>query len=387
MILLFVTLTARAVYLVDAQSLTVRRRFEEGFLRTQGTLIVDAHGQVVLLRGANFIGYEGWRLTMQGMTHSEKDYRGLNDQGFNVVRLIIDWAMIEPTRGVYDEQYFLKYVDRDIAWAKKYGIYVILDMHQWNWNQKFILGGQGAPDWAVTQYPPTESGRLAAVENFWKNETLRASLVNAWKYVASRYSNETFVAGYDLLNEPWNMFDGSSEGANERWSIIQSFYEELIDAIRTVDGNHIVFVEPWLGKGYLASIRPIQKSNLVWAPHFYCYTYSYLEGGKEFESYGRPYSHANASLLESFLKPYYDQFVLDFGQPMWMGEFGIEMFVQGSDVWAQDSVTLFEKYQLGWAWWVYWRSGDPDMCLLDSNGLWRNQFLQALVNPPLTLPQ
>jgi len=350
-------------------------------------MIVDASGQIVLLRGTDFMGYDVWQLSTFGMTHSEQDYQNMKDQGFNVVRLPIDWGMIELEKGVYNEQYFTEYVDHDIAWAKKYGIYVILDMHQWMWNQKFYLGGNGAPDWTVTQYPPTDAGRLAAMENFWKNETLRASFVNVWKYVASRYSNETFVAGYDLLNEPWNMFDGSSEGANERWSIMQSFYEELIDAVRTVDGNHIVFVEPWLGKGYLASIRPIQKSNLVWAPHFYCYTYGYIEGYDYFESYGRPYSHTNASLLESYLRPFYDQYVVDFQQPMWIGEFGMEMFVQGSDAWAQDSVALFEKYQLGWAWWAYWRSGDPDMFLLNSNGSWRSQFLQALANPPLTLPQ
>jgi hypothetical protein len=254
-------------------------------------------------------------------------------------------------------------------------------MGQWLWNEKW--GGCGAPSWAVTQYPSTKEGRLASVENFWINQTLRDSLMNTWKFVASKYSNDTTVLGYDLLNEPWQLFDGSKHTQGEMWSISEKFYVELIDAVRSVDSNHIVFVEPYLP--FLSTLRPIQRSNLVWAPHFYIYTFSYFSGYQEIYSYGKPYSSNNATLLEYYLRMFYNRLVNDFHQPMWVGEFGMEMRVQGSDLWTHDCVQLFQAYGLGWAWWGYWRTDEPSFYLLYQSGAPKEYFLQFLRSPSLTL--
>jgi len=341
---------------------------QENFLKTDGITIVDASGQPVLLRGANFRGYHYGDRSLWKTSHSEKDYQNLGSWGFNVVRLLIAWSKIEPKKGAYDKEYFSKYVDRDIAWARQNGLYVILDMHQNNWNSKW--NGNGAPDWAVAGYPPTEEGRLMAVEDFWKNQELRASFVDMWKHVASRYSNEPTVAGYDILNEPWAMFDKSKTTPDQISSTLSGFYEQVIDGIRTVDSNHIVFVDPYYPS--MSPIRRIDRPNLVWAPHFYAYVYQF---------YGKPYSHNNATLLEKYLKPFYDLLVVNYQQPVLIGEFGMEMWVQGSDAWTQDSVQLFQKYQLSWAYWVYWKSDKPDMCLLNADGTARDYFLQFLANP------
>jgi beta-galactosidase GanA len=369
-----------------ASTLEPKRRLD--FLRTDGTQIVDGMGRTILLRGANFRGYDGGDPRQWQTSHSETDYQNMKSWGFNVVRLPISWGEIEKTPGVYDQNYFA-YVDRDIAWAKKYGIYVILDMHQWNWNEKW--GGNGAPSWTVTQYPSTKKGRLSAVEDFWTNQTLRESLLNTWKLVASRYSNDTTVIGYDLLNEPWQLFDGSKHTQDARWSIIETLYIDLIDAVRSVDAKHIVFVEPYLP--FLSTFRPIQRPNLVWTPHFYAYAecyFTYVEswqGYDEVDSYGKPYYHDNATLLENYLELFYSRVVKDFQQPIWIGEFGMEMSVQGSDIWTQDCIQLFQKYGLGWAWWSYWRSNDPSFYLLDGQGVPKEYFLQFLRFPQLTLPQ
>ncbi|NWF97310.1 MAG: cellulase family glycosylhydrolase, partial [Candidatus Thorarchaeota archaeon] len=54
----------------------------------------------------------------------------VNDWGFNFIRLPVDYMFFESDNapGVYDEAR-LKYVDRCIAWCKKYGIHVNLDLH------------------------------------------------------------------------------------------------------------------------------------------------------------------------------------------------------------------------------------------------------------------
>jgi endoglycosylceramidase len=69
--------------------------------------------------------------------------------GFNVVRLPISWANLERFKGWFDAVFLARYLDRDVQWAKKYGLYVVLDMHQWPWESRF--GGCGVPDWSVEQ--------------------------------------------------------------------------------------------------------------------------------------------------------------------------------------------------------------------------------------------
>lgn len=334
---------------------------------------MDSTGQPVLLRGGDFRGYHFGDQGLWKTSHSEHDYQNFRSWGFNVVRLLISWSKIEPKKGVYDDRY-LAYVDRDIQWARKNGVYIVLDMHQWNWNAKW--GGNGAPDWAVIQYPATKQGQLMAVMNFWQNTSLRVSFVNMWKHVAQRYANESTIAGYDILNEPWvQMFDDSVISEPKQWAIIENFYEEAIHGIRSVDSNHIIFVEPY--KPDFSTLHPLNVSNLVWSPHFYPYVYDY---------YGKPYSQYNVSILEKYLKGYYDKFVVEFKQPIWIGEFGIDMWVIGSGSWVSDSVQLFAKYQVGWAWWAYWKSDDPttDMYLLAQDGSPRWLILQFLVHPSLT---
>jgi endoglycosylceramidase len=342
------------------------------FLSTVDSQIIDASGEVVLLRGTNFRGYHYGDQDLWKTTHTDGDYQNIKSWGFNAVRLLISWSKIETTKGVYNERYFAEYVDRDINWAKKYGLYIILDMHQYKWGAKW--NGNGSPDWAIAQYPSTEEGRLSAVEDFWKSQELRTHFVDTWKYVAARYANEPTVAGYDVLNEPWAMFDKSKSSPSQISSTLGDFYEQVIDAIRTVDANHIVFVDPYAPA--VAPIRRIDRPNLVWASHFYAYVYQY---------YGAAYCHDNATLLENYLKPFYDTLVMGYQQPLWIGEFGMEMWVTGSDTWTSESVQLFQKYQLGWAWWVYWKSDQPDMSLLDSKGTPRQYFLQFLMNPTLAI--
>jgi len=118
-----------------------------------------------------------------------------------VVRLEVAWANLEPTQNIFQLLYLTRYVDQDIVWAKKHGIYVILEMAQYKWATKF--SGVGAPDWSVSQYAPNETGMKAAASNFWVNSTLQGNLAAVWRNIAQHYANEPAIAGYDILNEPW----------------------------------------------------------------------------------------------------------------------------------------------------------------------------------------
>ncbi len=54
-----------------------------------------------------------------------------------------------------------------------------------------------------------------------------------WQAIADHYKNESWVAGYDLINEP-------ADPSGEK---IFPYYKRLYDAIRKIDPHHIMFLE------------------------------------------------------------------------------------------------------------------------------------------------
>lgn len=274
----------------------------------------------MILRGVNYAGYEAEYALIE--THSETAYRTFAQLGFNVVRLPIAWGNLEPSPEVFQEQYLANYLDQDVRWAKKYGIYIVLDMHQLYWGKRW--GGSGIPDWVTTGYPATDEGMRQAVTDFWIQDALQRHLIDIWKRVANRYANETAIAGYDILNEPW--IYTSIENLNA--SYVDDFYIKVIKAIRAVDPSHIIFLEL---ANLISSQFPV-KENIVWSPHFY--TLSFAQG----------YQESNANLLDADLAAKYQKFVVEFGSPMWIGEFGAFMKDGTQDSWFRDALNVFDKY-------------------------------------------
>ncbi len=189
---------------------------------------IDAQGGEVILHGIN-IGFGSRtgpedRFEMIWNHGGEEAFGNIRQWGFNCVRLPIFWAGVEPVCGQYDEA-FLKQVDEKITWARKYDLYVIVDMHQDLWGIG-VPGGRGAPPWALLAKDKPhvheadfwgiaylESPRVqAAFDAFWMNRKgpdgvgIQDRYALAWKHLAQRYAHEPAVIGYDLMNEP---FQGS----------------------------------------------------------------------------------------------------------------------------------------------------------------------------------
>jgi len=307
----------------------------EGLLSVAGTRIVNPAGAPVFLRGVNYVGYESE--DSSPVLHSESAYLLFAKVGFNVVRLPISWARLEPSPGKFNEQYLTTFVDNDVRWAKKYGLYVVLDMHQLYWGSRF--GGSGIPEWLVNKYPATDEGMRRAVTDFWTQTAIQQHLVDVWTKIAHRYVNETTIAGYDILNEPWVY---TSINPNLTASDVNSFYVRAIESIRSVDRNHIIFLEP---SNMPPSEFPL-KDKIVWSPHFYAL------------SFAPNYDTSKANQLEADVAAKSQRFVADIGGPMWIGEFGAFMKDGTSEVWLRDSVRTFAKYEVGWAWWAFSGMGD-----------------------------
>ncbi|MCX8183266.1 MAG: glycoside hydrolase family 5 protein [Crenarchaeota archaeon] len=321
------------------------------WLKACGRWIVDQNGNIVLLRGVNYAGMEfGW------FHHSEEDFIRIKNWGFNVVRLPIAWSYIEPREGFYDDTY-LAIVDKVVSWCEKNSLYVILDMHQWNWALKF--GGNGFPNWTVEQYSTQDEAKIG----FFKNETLQDRFFKMWRHVASRYRENPVIFAYDIFNEP-NVYYGLMSEASFL-EVLQSFYQHAVDHIREVDLKHCVMIEPPWGAG-VKQWKKINDDNLVLSTHLYT--------GGTWD--GKTGYKGDPSILETdFLTGY--NLSLTWNVPLFIGEFGVSSAAPKAHEWVRDFMSIFDKYIVGSCLWSYWR--DDSMGLLTTRGEEKENLLSALV--------
>src|SRR5579875_958512 len=130
---------------------------QRGFVHTHGPDLVDAQGKPLLLRGTNLGNWfepEGYMFHFDGGPQSPREIEELSDEligpekarafweqwrenyitqndidlikksGFNSVRVPLHWKFFDS-----DQAEGFRLLDRLVAWAKKDGIYLILDLH------------------------------------------------------------------------------------------------------------------------------------------------------------------------------------------------------------------------------------------------------------------
>ena len=261
-------------------------------LSAVGEDIVDADGNVVVLRGTNFGGWlvqEGWMcptdqtdtlstdMTLYSRFGKEKaealiaayqeswiteeDFRTVKELGLNVVRVPFTYMnvyyhlsdegeLLHPDEFTLREDPFER-LDFALEMCKKYGLYLILDMHG-------AVGSQNGSDHSgdtsrTNLYADTELG-----------EAYREKTAELWALVAEHFAGESNVAGYDLLNEPTR-----ASGATQ-WD----YYDVLYKAVREADPDHMIFIEATWEPNNLPSPEDYGWENVVYEYHHYNWDYN-----------------------------------------------------------------------------------------------------------------
>jgi endoglycosylceramidase len=259
--------------------------------------IVDGQGRQVLLRGVNvnqLVDFYAPRPEVPAtLPLSEDDFAQMAALGMNVVRLGVSWSRIEPRPGRYDEGY-LRRTDQAVAWAKRHGLYTVIDMHQDGWSNlptpagtscplgtSRMDGYDGAPAWATkadgaprcqfTGRDISPAGNRAFTNFYYDRDGVQSRLVKVWGMLAGRFGGDPAVAGFDPLNEP-----GFGEQAPLTSTLLLGrFYDRVLRAIRSAESRpHLLFAEPsifWSGTGFDAIPRGSFTSDpdIVFAPHLY----------------------------------------------------------------------------------------------------------------------
>jgi len=313
--------------------------FSQGFLRTEGTEIVNEQGEPYILKGMGLGGWmlqEGYMLQTASFAnpqykirnkieeligkedtdafynawldnHVQKaDIDSLKSWGFNSVRLPMHYKLFtlpiedEPIAGqqTWLEKGF-ELTDNLISWCRDNDMYVILDLHG-------APGGQGR-DEGISDYDPSKP-------SLWESQANQDKTVALWQRLAERYVDEPVIGGYDLLNEVnWDIPGNDA---------LKDLYLRITDAIRSVDNNHIIFIEGnWFANDF-TNLTPPWDDNLVYSPHKYWSV------------------NDKASI----------QWVLDIRSrhnvPLYFGEWG-----ENSNTWFRDVIQLYDEYNIGWAVW------------------------------------
>lgn len=315
--------------------------FPQGFLHTDGKKIVNGNGENIILRGigtGNWMLMEGYMMKSEGVAGTQHEFEAklvetigpektktffntwlenhftrtdvdsMKAWGFNSVRVAMHYKWftlpIEEELNPGNNTWLLKgfkMIDNLLDWCEDNEMYLILDLHA-------APGGQGT-NADISDYDPSKP-------SLWESQANKDKTVALWKMLASRYSNEPWIGGYDLINETnWTFPEGNN-------SQMRRLFGRITDAIREVDKNHIIFIE---GNSYAndhSGLTPPWDDNLVYSFHKY-------------------WSGTSSADLD-WIKALRDKHDV----PLWMGESG-----ENSNTWYTDFVNLCESNNIGWSWW------------------------------------
>lgn len=308
-----------------------------GYLRALGPNIVDSTNQPILLRGIGLGGWlvpEGYMLhtpgygspsdieakvrdligpanTMQFYQLYKANYVNRDDiqliaqWGYNSIRLPFHYKLVYDSAGGAFRADGFALIDSLLAWCEAANMYVILDMH-------CAPGGQNKDN-------ISDSDGIEA--RLWTNPVNQVLTIKVWKEIARRYATRTIVGGYDLLNEPV-LPSGHSN------TELRNLYKQITDTIRTVDPNHIVFIEGnWYATDF-NQLTPPFVTNMVYSFHKY-------------------WNETSAATIQNFVTMRTQYFV-----PIWMGESG-----ENSNPWFYETIRVLEQYNIGWCWWTHKKIG------------------------------
>jgi endoglucanase len=303
-----------------------------GFVHTHDANLVDAQGQPLLLKGINLGNWfepEGYMFHFDDGPQSPREIEDLTKEllgpaqaetfwihwramyinqadidllaksGFNSVRVPIHWKFFTDD---YSEGFQL--IDRLVSWAKKEGIYVILDLH-------CAPGGQTGTNIDDSYGYPW----------LYSSPDAQSETADVWRTIARHYRDNPTILGYDLLNEPIPHFPQDQQFNQD----LEPVYRKIATAIRSVDPNHVLILGGAQWDTNFNVFGPPFDSNVVYELHKYW----------------------TKTTDVTTIQPYLE-FRTKFKVPIWLGESG-----ENNDAWITGFRQTLEANNIGWAFWPY----------------------------------
>ncbi|MGN6713924.1 glycoside hydrolase family 5 protein [Anaerocolumna jejuensis] len=290
---------------------------------------------------------------------TDEDFIFLKKIGVNLLRVPFHYHLFidDQNPEVLKEEGF-RIFDRLMMFSRKYQIYILPDLHS-------VPGGQN-PDW--------HSDNQTGYPQFWYFKVFRDQMADMWQAIAARYKEEPYLLGYDLLNEPFLI---------PKEDRISQFYDEVTQAIRQVDQNHIIFLEGDFFAMDFSCIHSITDEQTALTFHYYPTVWNTELIDKDYDRNRRKAEFEKVFLNLIKIREQFDR-------PILCGEAGYDIdkedlpFTIGL---IEDTLEIFRKYKVSWTLWsykdaqligiVYPKSDSPWMKLVSEIGGYWNHYLDT----------
>lgn len=251
---------------------------------------------------------------------TREDIAYIKQTGMNSIRLPFHYKSFtdEDYMGLKSNQDGFARIDSVIKWCKEEGLYIILDMHD-------APGGQTGDNIDDSYGYPW----------LFESEESQQLFCEIWKKIANRYKGEPAILGYDLLNEPIATHFNNKEEINKQ---LVPVYKKGIEAIRSVDKNHIILLggAQWNSNFTMFDEKAIDGKMMYTCHRYWCDT------------------------LQTNLQDFVD-FRTKVNLPLYMGETG-----ENTDEWVGAFRRLMERNNMGWHFWPY-KKMEKTSCMVRIN--------------------
>jgi len=352
-------------------------------LQREGRWLVDQDGRIVLTHGVNLVWKNDPYVPPDepaGFTEADADW--LVGHGFTSARVGTLWVGVSPDAPGQIDTAYLDEWGRVVDLLAERRIWSLFDFHQDMLIHEFQ--GEGVPEWAVEPGPSTTvlgppmfgfpfnyfTPQVSeAFDNLWAagpGSDAWDGFRDAWIAVATRWADQPYTMGYDLLNEPWAGLEWSTcifvpqTGCPDTdRDEIQPFFEHAIAGIRTADPDGMVWVEPQLlagGTGSPTGFEPVEgEDQLGYSVHNYCPLTALLQSAE----FGLPVpTDQLPDTCDDFERSVFEQSRITaerIGAVELVTEFGAT-----DDVELLTRVTaLADEHLVGWQYWAYKEWNDP----------------------------
>lgn len=287
---------------------------------------------------------------------TENDILNIRNMGFDHIRVPVDYNVIQDQNGAVIES-GLTHIDNCIAWARKYSLNMILDLHK-------------TAGYSFDEYESSSS--------FFTDHKLQDQFINLWRELAIRYGQNEDMLAFEILNEivDTNVVEQWNQIAKRCILTIREFCPTITILLGGVDYNSV------------NSIKLLEKpldENIVY--NFHCYeplifTHQNAHWVKNMiPNYHTTYPKTLEEYQEDtkntglfYPSPLFDPKIKKMGKeffeqlfeeairiaternvPLYCGEFGVidQAPLKDTLAWYQDIVSIFKKYNIGSAIWNY----------------------------------
>lgn len=288
---------------------------------------------------------------------TEDDIRNIADMHFDHVRLPVDYNVVEAEDGTDIPDNYV-YIDNGVAWCRKYGLSVILDVHR-TWGYSFDDAGKDG------------------LNTLFDSPDAQDRFIKLWDKLSARYAQYSDFVAMELLNEVVN-----PEYADP-WNDLIS---RTVAVIRknAPDTTIIYGGVEWNSVTTLKLLKEPADDNIIFTFHYYeplLFTHQkapwvptirqdldvpypgdmdmYRAESDKIGLQGQPVVKAASASMGI---PFHEEMIgeaLDVGRQrhmtLYCGEFGVIDRADPAEAikWYRDVITLFKKYDIGYCVWSY----------------------------------